>query len=327
MDKIAREFASKISLSGRETDVFILLANQVVGLKEIAASLKLSPNTVKNHFKSIFEKSETNSRSELLGKLLKYVVTELHGCRHLHKIPRVVAVSSDTNALIQLSDFLVNHGIDVRAFREPRAFIDEYPSLKADVVIADTEFGGSDGLELLRELRKNYRASPAFVMLSSALPSQQDLCSWMGEGVAACLERPIDAKRAFQVVMEQFIEDPSERARFLKLADKSPVQLDQSLALETRDLGHGGAFVPLSDGLSRLHVGDLISFQFRIDGGESGNGKAEIMWKRAESAPGLKPGVGLKFVELNESAHHNIRQVLLQKRVQSFIPRGEFVSN
>ena len=326
MDKIAREFASKINLSGRETDVFILLANQIVGLKEIAAALKLSPNTVKNHFKSIFEKSETNSRSELLGKFLKFTIEQLQNCRHLHKTPRVIAVSPDTQALIQLSESLGEHGVDVRVFRDARSFLEEFQNLRADVVIADSDLGGIDGLAILRELRKNHRLAPAFVMLCSKQPSQSDLWLWMGEGVASWLDRPVDSKRAFQVVMEQFIEDPAERSRFLNVSEKSPVHLDQSISLQTQDLGVGGAFVPINDGLSKLRVGDLISFQFRLEGGEAGSGKAEIVWRRPDSAPGLKPGIGIKFVELNDSAHHSIRQVLIQKRIQSFIPRGELVT-
>ena len=62
-----KKFAHQFKLTPRETEIFFLLASRVTTFKEIAQSLGSSPSTVKNQFKSIFLKTKTNTKSELLG--------------------------------------------------------------------------------------------------------------------------------------------------------------------------------------------------------------------------------------------------------------------
>lgn len=60
--------ASKYGLSGRETDVIELL-NSGLSNPQIAEKLYISENTVKRHINSIFKKTETANRHELLFKI------------------------------------------------------------------------------------------------------------------------------------------------------------------------------------------------------------------------------------------------------------------
>jgi len=74
MQNEIKEFAYHYKLSPRETEIVFLLAKRRTTFKEIAQSLGSSPSTVKNQFKSIFLKTSTNTKSELLGLFIEQVL-------------------------------------------------------------------------------------------------------------------------------------------------------------------------------------------------------------------------------------------------------------
>lgn len=67
-DEIASLIVKAYGLSERERQVTELCA-QGLSTKEIAATLHLSPHTIQDHLKIIFEKTGTRSRAELVGKI------------------------------------------------------------------------------------------------------------------------------------------------------------------------------------------------------------------------------------------------------------------
>ena len=73
MQKELIKFAYQFKLTPRETEIFFLLASRTTTFKEIAQSLGSSPSTVKNQFKSIFEKTQTNSKCEVLGLFIEQI--------------------------------------------------------------------------------------------------------------------------------------------------------------------------------------------------------------------------------------------------------------
>jgi len=67
-----RVFAAKHSLSGREREVFNLLVGEITASEDIAVQLKVSRNTVRNHFQNIFQKTKTNSKTQLLACFINH---------------------------------------------------------------------------------------------------------------------------------------------------------------------------------------------------------------------------------------------------------------
>src|SRR6185369_14873313 len=139
------EFASRHGLSPREKQVFACLTNKVVHFKDIAAHLTLSPSTVNNHFKSIFEKTGTNSKSELLANFLKQVVGKLNHCRHLVRKPHVLVVDDEPDICEFVADELTQRGMKVYSFSNPGDALRSIASMKLDVVISDIRMPGLDG--------------------------------------------------------------------------------------------------------------------------------------------------------------------------------------
>jgi DNA-binding NarL/FixJ family response regulator len=63
-------FCRARSFSAREQDIILLLINGFASSEDIARRLKVSVSTVKNHLHSIFKKSKTKSKAELLAEFI-----------------------------------------------------------------------------------------------------------------------------------------------------------------------------------------------------------------------------------------------------------------
>ncbi|HVK62685.1 MAG TPA: LuxR C-terminal-related transcriptional regulator [Bdellovibrionales bacterium] len=68
-----KSFCTQSTLTPRESEIVLLLAEGVVRIKDIAEKLRLSPNTVNNHVNNVFAKTGTRSKSELLARILNMV--------------------------------------------------------------------------------------------------------------------------------------------------------------------------------------------------------------------------------------------------------------
>jgi FixJ family two-component response regulator len=331
------EFARRYGLSPREKEVFALLTQKIVHFKEIAAHLKLSPSTVNNHFKSIFEKTGTNSKSELLANFLKQVVTKLSHCRHLVRKPHVLVIDDEVDICELISEELTRRGMKVYCFSNPSEALRSLPSIKLDVIISDIRMPGMNGLELLKEIRKTHHYFPS-ILFVSGFSKNAALDQIMDMGAIALLEKPIDMNRLFNLIMEQFIDDMKERSRYMRLERHIPTVINEKFHMGIGTIGFGGVFIPKTDPLhlgvtgspnsagsiyENLDVGSLVSFQFQL-GQDEGTISAvgEVAWKRSLSKDGLPPGMGVKFVQISDHDRDKILDFARLNCILSFIPMG-----
>lgn len=69
-------------LTEREVEIVMLLAGSLP-IKEIAAELTLSSHTVRDHIKTIFDKTNVNSRGELVARLFaEHLLDGFHSAVH-----------------------------------------------------------------------------------------------------------------------------------------------------------------------------------------------------------------------------------------------------
>jgi DNA-binding CsgD family transcriptional regulator len=71
-----RSYSARHQLTPRETEVLEVLVEGVVKIKDVADRLRLSPNTVNNHINSIFMKTRTSSKPQLMAAILNFVSDE-----------------------------------------------------------------------------------------------------------------------------------------------------------------------------------------------------------------------------------------------------------
>lgn len=335
MQQEADEFASSFSLSPREKEVFGLLTNKVVHFKDIAQNLKLSPSTVNNHFKNIFEKTGTNSKSELLAAFLKHVLTKLNHCQPFARKPQVLVIDDEPGICEIIVEELTQRGIKAYGISDPIEALRALASMKLDVVISDLRMPKLDGITLLKEIRKTHYYFPS-VLFVSGYANKQTLDQVMDLGAVALLEKPIDMDRLFNSVMEQYIEDIHERSRILKADERISSVINGQLNLTIGSIGFGGVFIPqeLANGptISRqdlnsglLVVGKLVGFNFQLDDDREADpidAVGEVVWKRDEPKDNLQAGVGIKFVKISERDLERVRDYVRLNRILSFIPMG-----
>jgi DNA-binding NarL/FixJ family response regulator len=335
------EFASSCNLSPRETEVLVCLTNKIIHFKDIAAHLTLSPSTVNNHFKSIFDKTGTNSKSELLAAFLRHVVSKLNHCQHLVRKPQVIVLDDEPEICEFLVDELTQRGIKAYPFSNPKEALAAISGLKIDAIVSDLRMPGMDGIQFLREIRKVHHYFP-FILFVSGYREREQVDQIMDMGAVALLDKPIDVNRLFNLIMEQFIEDSHERSRYFSINEKISSVVNGKFKLDITSIGFGGVFIPLEHSASgrldgtlqqTLDVGSLISFAFDLDDeGPAIQVTGEIVWKRSASSStpshagvpdeDLPPGLGLKFIQISDTDRERVRDYVRLNRVLSFIPRG-----
>jgi FixJ family two-component response regulator/Tfp pilus assembly protein PilZ len=322
------EFASSYGLSPREKEVMGLLAHKIVHFKDIAQHLKLSPSTVNNHFKSIFGKTSTKSKSELLGTFLRHVMTKLDHYKPLARKPQVLVIDDEPGIRDFLVEELTLRGMKVYGFTDPAEAISSLASIKLDVIVSDLRMPEIGGIDLLKEVRKYRHYFPAIVFVSG-YANQETLDRVMHLGAVDLLEKPIDMNKLFNLIMEQYIDDQFERTRyFTKVVDPTPIGVRDELKLETGSVGFGGVFLPFSKVTqpSQLTLGKLVSFRFKLnDTPESApiDVAGEIVWTRPHPKNQLTAGAGVKFIRISAEDRTRIHDYVRVNKILSFVPMGQ----
>ncbi|MDD9933169.1 MAG: helix-turn-helix transcriptional regulator [Myxococcales bacterium] len=69
------EFADRFSLTTRERQLMELLVSGYGTVPVLAKHLDLSPNTVHNHFKNVFRRTRTHSKTGVLALFIQHVTS------------------------------------------------------------------------------------------------------------------------------------------------------------------------------------------------------------------------------------------------------------
>jgi DNA-binding NarL/FixJ family response regulator len=321
------EFSLKHGLSPREKEIVGLLCSGIITFKDIANKLQVSPSTVSNHLKNIFDKTGTNSKAALLASLLKHVVDKWKNARPLLRKPNILIIDDEPEICDLLANHLSEKGMRVHKFSDPTKVMDCLADHKIDVIISDIRMPKMDGLQLLTEIRKIYHYTPPILFLTG-FSSKGDTEKVMNLGAVALLEKPIDMDKIVGAILENFVEEPAERRSLFRLAEQIPVSINERLEVTMDNVGYGGLFIPFegqrSSELQNLDIGKTFSFQFTLREGEVHKIRAvgEIVWKRLDATAQMRPGVGVKLLEINEPDRELIWHYIRLKRILSFIPSG-----
>ena len=132
------------------------------------------------------------------------------------------------------------------------------------------------------------------------------------------------------------------RVELLQKIELSIASLEQAIVAETLNVSCSGLFVRVAPRDVRVgeHVEFCLSLVPALAGGDSSGsnpidrvvaagaanreirGRAEVVWVRSRPKDNLPEGIGLRFMDLNESGMVNLRAYIAKRRLTSMIPDG-----
>src|SRR5688500_10814460 len=110
-------FTTTFRLSRRECDIVVSLVRHITNSEEIAKSLGISTHTVNNHLKSIFEKTGTKSKTEILSSFLRFAADRLQSRSLFVRRPRILVIDDEPMVCDIVATGLADRGIDRKSTR------------------------------------------------------------------------------------------------------------------------------------------------------------------------------------------------------------------
>jgi FixJ family two-component response regulator len=319
-------FTTASKLSRRESDIVISLIRNITNSEEIAKSLGISTHTVNNHLKSIFEKTSTKSKTEILSTFLRFAADRLQSRNLFVRTPKVLIVDDEEMICEFVASGLKDRGMRTYTLTDPTKTVEMISKFNVDFVVCDIRMPEMNGMDVLKAVRAAYRSWPFFLFITGYPDYSLEEC--MHYGATGFVEKPLEIDRLFRTIMGHLVESSEERASLLQIDPSHTTVVDGTYALEEGDLGYGGAFLPMdiaAQKKSKVGVGSIIDVTVTPPSrprSETMRVRGQVVWKRANKDDDLRAGVGLRFLELKDHDRGILDGVLRHSDVQSFIPMG-----
>jgi len=111
----------------------------------------------------------------------------------------VLCVDDDRQCLNSVSRLLTRHGYRVVAYDDPKTALDVMKEAVPDLALLDVMMPGMDGLEMTREIRREF-ADLVPVVLLTAKQSDEDKVAGRANGASYHVAKPCDPQRLLDVV-------------------------------------------------------------------------------------------------------------------------------
>ena len=291
----------------------------MVRIKDVAVKLKLSPNTVNNHVNSIFMKTRTRSKSQVLAELLGSVAEELQNARAWRRSPRVLVYENDPSAGLALANDLRSRGFRTLAIPALDRLESAIAELGPDFILIDSMGCSGAPRELIGRI---HAVSPAMIVFCGPGPRVGSIREAMDAGAIEWLPRPLDPASLATLLAIHAIEDDNERFRWLEREAGDFKSLAQPLACTPENLGRGGVLISARDVAAALGsqpaTGDWLEFKMTLDKtGAPFVARGTVVWADQSND---RAGVRLTYVAPN--ARESLTTFIRQHSVRSYIPSG-----
>ncbi len=230
-------FGYSFELTPREREIVGLLLAGHENVPSIASSLGLSTNTVHNHFKNIFKRTGTRTKTGLMALFIERHLDHDPGVAR--RVPNVLLVEPALELAEALQHSL--RALGMRVYTEPRAgrVLDRVHELELDALVADPQqhvLEGDGPVATVSELYCGHpkvffalgavrRANSGVLVRSFAVPEQTDLLSL--EILAHC--NAVEYRRSRAVRVATHLEgelcwavSDGERTRAVRVGNVSP---------------------------------------------------------------------------------------------------------
>jgi DNA-binding NarL/FixJ family response regulator/Tfp pilus assembly protein PilZ len=315
-------FAERYRLTAREHDVLFLLVTGCSTVPSIAARLNLSQNTVHNHFKNVFRRTRTNTKSGLLALFIKEALGRQAGVEPFIRRPHVLLVDPDPTERDRMAAGLSSRGMDGKVEVDSTRVLERIAQERIDVVVADLSMPGANGRGVLDDVMSRFGRHPV-VLLTTSQPNLIR-AEWMARGAGDLFEKPVSSERLAFAVIEHFVDSPYDRNRLLRVDTELPARLDEGVQARIGNVGFGGAFIAMLDGElrepSRFPVGSRVRLEFELDDRQRVDLQGEIRWRREASRPASEAGIGVQFVEMREEQRQMVEEFVRRNKLTGFSP-------
>lgn len=311
-----KAFCAKSNLTPRESEILAILVEGVVRIKDVADRLKLSPNTVNNHVNSIFMKTRTRSKSQLLAGLLNYVAEELERARFLRQSPRVLVLDRDSVAATRIVETLEARGFRAQLVSSQGELDSKLSSFAPHFILVDLALLGEPAASFLRRVSESVTPAPGVVFIGAG-NGINDRAQAMHLGAMDLIARPMDVEHLFQILLCHYIEDEKDRARFLKALAQEATAVLEGLSVTRENIGTGGIFLSATD-LERIlsgpmKIGDQVELKLKLGAEELVPTRGQIVWNSGT-------GAGVRFMNLSRRDRERLSVFLKENSIRSYIP-------
>jgi DNA-binding NarL/FixJ family response regulator/Tfp pilus assembly protein PilZ len=317
-------FAARHKLTNREHDVLFLLVTGIGTVPDIAEQLELSQNTVHNHFKNMFRRTGTNTKSALIGLFVKEAMERQVAAEAFFRRPRVLVLDPDPHERDRIAEALREHGLHAVTEADSTRVLERIAAERVDIVVADVSLPGAVGRGVLDDVRSRLGKHP--VVLLTAPQQDQSRSEWRARGAGDVIEKPWDADRLVFTVMEHFADSPYERSRLLRVETDIRGRVEATDVALT-NVGFGGAFLALHERALRapeqLAIGTRVQIAFALEEPEPIQVQGEVRWRRASKRPGTDAGVGVQFVDVSDVTRTRIEAFVRKQKLQGFVPLAQ----
>lgn len=315
------QYARSFHLTEREMEVLYHLVNRTVSPAELGKKLNISLHTVNNHLKKILEKTNSDSKTELLADFLLFIEKQKVNSEVPLVRPRVLILDDESDLTKMLQQFFHSRNIESHTFNDPILALEAIRKLKIDVVVSDIRMPKLNGLNFLQEIRKLHFYEPGVIFISG-YPEEYGIETLLDMGAFAFLEKPVDLERLYRLIWEYVYGSRAKEGR-----EEAPVTVCLgNVPLEAQQLGFGGIFLN-HDQLSqhpgiKLEPGGMVEIQFHLPHSDASHtALCEVVWKRHQN--NAMGGYGLKFLEIPAASKREVLELVRTNNILSFIPKGE----
>jgi DNA-binding NarL/FixJ family response regulator len=315
-------FAERYRLTAREHDVLFLLVTGCSTVPAIAARLTLSQNTVHNHFKNVFRRTRTNTKSGLLALFIKEALGRQAGVEPFIRRPHVLLVDPDPAERDRMAAGLGMRGMEAKVEVDSTRVLERIAQERIDVVVADLSLPGAAGRGVLDDVMSRFGRHPVVVLTTS----QPNLvrAEWTARGAGDLFEKPVNSERLAFAVIEHVVDSAYDRNRLLRVDTELPARLNDAFQARIGNVGFGGAFIALLDAEMRetetFSVGSRVKVEFELDDRQRVDLQGEIRWRREASRPAAEAGIGVQFVEMREEQRHLVEEFVRRNKLVGFSP-------
>ncbi len=318
-------FAARHRLTNREHDVLFLLVTGIGTVPDIAGQLELSQNTVHNHFKNMFRRTGTNTKSALIGLFVKEAMERQVAAEAFFRRPRVLVLDPDPHERERIADALREHGLHAMIEADSTRVLERVAQERVDIVLAEVSLPGSAGRGVLDDVRSRLGRHPIVLLTGSLHDANRS--EWRARGAGDVIEKPWDPDRLVFTVMEHFADSPYERSRLHRVETDIRGRVAEQTDVALRNVGFGGAFLALNERALRtpeqLALGTRVQIAFALEEPEPIQVQGEIRWRRASKRPGTDAGIGVQFVDVSDIARGRIETFVRKQKLIGFVPLAQ----